>query len=61
MDSISNRHEPHQSITPTTVWTRRLIILLTILAAIALAFVIIWGASHIGTTLLILVLAALIA
>jgi predicted PurR-regulated permease PerM len=62
MASISNQREPqHHNTTSTTVWTRRLIILLTILAAIALAFVIIWGASHIGTTILILVLAALIA
>jgi len=43
------------------MWTRRLIILLTILSAIALIFVIIWGASHIITTLLIFALAALIA
>lgn len=62
MLSISNQREPsHHSTTPTTVWTRRLIILLTILAALALVFVIIWGASHIITTLLIFALAALIA
>ena len=62
MLSTPNQRESSQhSITPTTVWTRRLIILLTILAALVLVFVILWGASHITTSLLILALAALIA
>ena len=62
MLSMSNQREPSQhSTTSTSVWTRRLIVLLTILAALALALVILWGASHITTSLLILAVAALIA
>jgi predicted PurR-regulated permease PerM len=62
MLSMPNQHEPAQySNTSTSAWTRRLIILLTILAALALALVILWGASHITTSLLILAMAALIA
>src|SRR5690348_9218281 len=62
MLSMTNQGEPSQhSTTPTTVWTRRLIILLTILTALVLIFVIIWGASHIITSLLIFAVAALIA
>ena len=62
MLSVSNQREPSpQSTTSTSVWTRRLIILLAILAAIALAAVVLWGASHMITTLLIFVVAALIA
>ena len=62
MLSTSNQREPSQHTTiPTTVWIRRLIILLTILAALALVFVILWGASHIITALLIFAIAALIA
>lgn len=62
MLSMPNQHEPSpHSITPTSAWTRRLIILLTILAALALALVILWGASHITTSLLIFAVAALIA
>src|SRR5258708_12112497 len=58
----SNQLEPsQQNTTPTNVWTRRLIILLTILAAIVLAVLIFSGASHIITSLLILPVAALIA
>ena len=59
---MPNQHEPAQySNTSTSAWTRRLIILLTILAALALALVILWGASHITTSLLIFAVAALIA
>lgn len=62
MLSMPNQREPSQhSTTSTSAWTRRLIVLLTILAALALAFVILWGASHITTSLLILAMAALIA
>jgi predicted PurR-regulated permease PerM len=62
MVSMPNQHEPSQhSTTSTSVWTRRLIILLTILAALALALIILWGASHITTSLLIFAVAALIA
>jgi predicted PurR-regulated permease PerM len=62
MLSMPNQHEPAQySNTSTSAWTRRLIILLTILAALALALVILWGASHITTSLLIFAMAALIA
>ncbi|HJT57492.1 MAG TPA: AI-2E family transporter [Ktedonobacteraceae bacterium] len=62
MLSMPNQRQPSQhSNTTTAVWTRRLIILLTILAALALALVILWGASHITTSLLIFAVAALIA
>jgi predicted PurR-regulated permease PerM len=62
MVSMPNQHEPSQySTTSTSAWTRRLIILLTILAALALALVILWGASHITTSLLIFAVAALVA
>src|SRR5258708_38750935 len=58
----SNQLDPsQQNTTPTNVWTRRLIILLTILAAIILAVLIFSGASHIITSLLVLAVAALIA
>jgi predicted PurR-regulated permease PerM len=50
-----------QHSTATSMWTRRLIILLTILAAIGLAFVLAWGASYITTTILIFIVASLIA
>ena len=46
---------------PTRIWNRRLIILLTILAALALAVTILWGVSHITTSVLVVVIAALIA
>ncbi len=45
----------------TTVWARRRDIPIALLAWIALAAVILWGASHIASTLLLLVLAALLA
>jgi predicted PurR-regulated permease PerM len=62
MISAPNQHQPSQhNIIPTSAWTRRLIILLTILAALALALVILWGASHITTSLLIFAVAALVA
>src|SRR5215469_8572994 len=62
MLSMPNQREPSpHSNTPTSAWTRRLIILLTILAALALALVILWGASHITTSLLIFAVAALVA
>lgn len=52
---------PAQHNTATSVWTRRLIILLTILAAIGLGFLLLWAASHITTTILIFIVASLIA
>ena len=62
MLSVSNPREPSpQSTTSTRVWTRRLIILLTILAALALVAVILCGAVHLITTLLFFAVAALIA
>ena len=62
MFPLPDRQEPsQQSTTPTSVWTRRLIILLTILAALVLAMALLWGASHIITSLLIFAVAALIA
>lgn len=62
MFSLPNRQESSQhSTTPTSVWTRRLIILLTILAALALGVALLWIAGHIITSLLILAVAALLA
>ncbi|HZU66342.1 MAG TPA: AI-2E family transporter [Ktedonobacteraceae bacterium] len=62
MLSMPDSHQPVQhSNTSTSAWTRRLIVLLTILAALALALVILWAASHITTSLLIIAVAALIA
>ncbi|SRR6266566_554284 len=62
MFSFSDQNEPSQGgNTATRVWTRRLIILLTILAAFVLAVLILDGASHITTALLIFAVAALIA
>ncbi len=46
---------------PTTVWARRRDIPIAILAWTALAAVILWGAGHIARTLLVLILAALLA
>ncbi|HEU0001733.1 MAG TPA: AI-2E family transporter [Ktedonobacteraceae bacterium] len=51
---------PQHSIS-TSLWTRRLIILLTILAAIGVAILLGWGASYIVTALLIFTVASLIA
>ena len=45
----------------TTVWARRRDIPIALLAWIALAAVVLWGASHIASTILLLVLAALLA
>src|SRR5947209_7215661 len=57
-----NRNEPSHSDTGSTrIWNRRLIILLTILAAIALVVTILWGISHVITSVLVVVIAALIA
>ncbi len=59
---LPNQHEPSQhSTTSTSVWTRRLIILLTILAALVLVMAILWAASHIITSLLVFAIAALVA
>lgn len=52
---------PSQHNTATSVWTRRLIILLTILAAIGLGFLLLWVASYITTAILIFIIASLIA
>lgn len=52
---------PAQHNTATSVWTRRLIILLTILAAIGLGFLMLWAASYITATILIFIVASLIA
>ncbi len=59
--SISQHTAPAQRSTTTSIWTRRLIILLTILAGIAVAAVLIWGASYITTAILIFIVASLIA
>ena len=45
----------------TTIWARRRDIPIAILAWTALAAVILWGASHIASTILLLILAALLA
>jgi predicted membrane-bound mannosyltransferase len=59
---VVNQHEPSQRDTIAAgVWTRRLVIPLTILAAITLARVVLWGAGHIIASLLIFAIAALIA
>jgi hypothetical protein len=52
---------PHRGTDSTRIWLRRLLVLLTILSSIALTLVIFWGASHITTSLLIVIVAALIA
>jgi predicted PurR-regulated permease PerM len=59
---VSNQREPaQQSTTPTSVWTRRLIVLLTILSGIVLVVLLLSGASHIITSILIFAVAALLA
>src|SRR5579859_2518763 len=50
-----------QHNTATSVWTRRLIILLTILAGAVLVIAILWAASYIITAILIFIVASLIA
>lgn len=57
-----NQHESsHPESGSTRNWYRRLIILLTILAALVLAVMILTGISHIITSLLVIVIAAFIA
>ena len=57
----TQKEPPHSDSGSTRSWNRRLIILLTILAAIALAATILWGISHITTSVLVVVIASLIA
>src|SRR6266702_3164840 len=62
MLTVPNQKEPpHSDSSSTRSWNRRLIILLTILAAMALVVTILWGISHITTSVLVVVIAALIA
>lgn len=62
MSSVSNQQGASQSGTgPVRQRNRRLVILLEILAAIALAIVLLWGIGHIITTVLVVLIAALIA
>jgi len=57
-----NPNEPvHPDPGSTRSWYRRLIVLLTILAALVLAVMILSGVSHIVTSLLVVVIAAFIA
>src|SRR5574340_631953 len=59
-----NQNEHLQSLQDrgsTRSWSRRLIILLTILAALVLAVMILLGLSHVITSLLVVVIAAFIA
>src|SRR5947209_3524335 len=59
--AVPHHTTPAQHNTATSVWTRRLIILLTILAAIGLGFLLLWVASYITTAILIFIVASLIA
>jgi predicted PurR-regulated permease PerM len=59
--SLSQHTATPQHNTSTGIWTRRLIILLTILASVAVAAVLVWGASYITTAILIFIVASLIA
>jgi predicted PurR-regulated permease PerM len=62
MSSESNQREPSQSGNGLDQQrNRRLLILIEILAAIALVLVILWGISHIITSVLVVLIAALIA
>jgi predicted PurR-regulated permease PerM len=62
MLTASDQKEPSRLDTGSTrIWTRRLIILLTILAALALAVAIFSAISHITTSVLVVVIAAFIA
>jgi predicted PurR-regulated permease PerM len=59
--AVSRPTAPLQHNTATSVWTRRLIILLTILVAIVLIIALLWAASYIITAILIFIVASLIA
>lgn len=59
--AIPQRTVPVQHTTATSVWTRRLIILLTILVGIVLGVSLLWAASYITTAILIFIVASLIA
>ena len=59
--AMSNHPTSAQHNTATSVWTRRLIILLTILVGSALGVAILWAASYIAPTILIFIVASLIA
>jgi predicted PurR-regulated permease PerM len=61
MFSVPDQRRPVHNATSTQIWTRRLVILLTILAALALIAFLFWCASHIITTLLIFAVSSLIA
>jgi len=61
MLTVPNPKEPsHSDSGSTRSWNRRLIILLTSLAAITLAVTIFWGISHLITSLNVIVIADLI-
>jgi predicted PurR-regulated permease PerM len=52
---------PAQHNTATSIWTRRLIILLTILVGTVLVVALLWAASYVITAILIFIVASLIA
>src|SRR5215471_1401090 len=61
MSSVSNQQEPLVPGNSSSRRNRRLYILLEILAAVTLALIILWGISHIITSVLVVLIAALIA
>lgn len=61
MSSATETDTTHTPITPTSTWLRRLIITLTILAWITLAFVLFWLIGRVAQALLLLAVGALLA
>src|SRR5947209_20316662 len=61
MASSAQANTSPTAITPTSTWLRRLIITLTLLAWIALAFVLFWLIGRIEEALLLLAIGALLA
>src|SRR6266567_7216780 len=61
MASSAQADRPPPATTPTSTWLRRLIITLTLLAWIALAFVVVWLIGRVAQALLLLAIGALLA